>query len=194
MNTGPRPFILASQSPRRKELLKRLLPTFEVLVSHVDELEDPHIPGPVMASANAKAKAEAVARLRPEAWVLGSDTVVCLENIVLNKPRDRDHAREMIRMLSGRTHQVISGLALRCEETGFAYLESVTSEVAFFQLSPSAIETYLDRIPATEYAGGYPIQDCLGWIVSGFAGSYSNIVGLPLEALEALLKRTGILD
>ena len=124
--------------------------------------------------------------------MLGSDTVVCLENTVLNKPRDRDHAREMIRMLSGRTHQVTSGIALCCVETAFMTVESVTSDVTFFPLSPSIIETYLDRIPATEYAGGYPIQDCLGWIVSGFSGSYSNIVGLPIEALEAMLKKAGV--
>lgn len=194
MNSGQRPFVLASQSPRRKELLKRLIPVFDIKVSNVEELEDEKVPGTIMATSNATAKARAVANQYPNAWVLGSDTVVCLENTVLNKPRDRDHAREMIRMLSGRTHQVTSGIALCCVETAFMTVESVTSDVTFFPLSPSTIETYVDRIPATEYAGGYPIQDCLGWIVSGFSGSYSNIVGLPIEALEAMLKKAGVLE
>lgn len=190
----PRPrLILASASPRRRELLGQLGVPFEVVVADVTEHEEESTDPRVMVAHNAALKADHVAALHPGAIVLGADTTVYLDNSALNKPRDAADARAMLRRLSGRTHTVFTGLAVRCRATGLKIDEGVASEVTFKVLDEPAIEAYLARVHTLDKAGGYGIQDHPELIVTGYRGSLSNIIGLPQETTKQILTRCGLL-
>ena len=182
------PVILASQSPRRRALLKRILPEFEVTTATVDEWLDCAEGPKELALLNAKLKARQVATQYPRHWVIGSDTVVECEGIPLGKPESREQAVQMMQMLSGRKHNVHSGVVIchRGNEIEKTFVE--TSEVVFFRLSSAQIEAYVDTMHPGQYAGGYPIQYLMGTLVSGFDGSFTNVVGLPMERLQSELK------
>jgi len=188
--------ILASQSPRRRSLLKQLVDDFEVTTAEVEELLE-HQDGPeALALENSLLKAKAIAKKHPNQWVLGSDTVVECDGVLLAKPQDRADAIRMMKQLSGRKHNVHSGVVLcKVDRSGTEQLEQFveTSEVVFFNLSQAQIESYVDTMHPEQYAGGYPIQFILGTIVSGFDGSFTNVVGLPLEKLKLSLQSLGIL-
>jgi septum formation protein len=185
--------ILASASPRRRELLGQLGVPFDVVVADIAEHEDPATDPRVMVAHNAALKAEWVAARNPEAFVLGADTTVFIDNHAFNKPRDADEAREMLRRLSGRTHTVFTGLALRRQADGLRLDEGVASEVTFKPLDDTTITEYLSRVHTLDKAGGYAIQEHADLIVAGYRGSLSNIVGLPLEATKQILTRCGLL-
>ena len=192
MNPAPR-LILASASPRRRELLARLGLPFEVVVADVTEHEESSTDPRVMVAHNAALKAEWVAQRHPDAVVLGADTTVFIDQHALNKPRDRAEARAMLRRLSGRTHTVFTGLAVRRNIDGLKLDEGVASEVTFKPLDDAAIEEYLSRVHTLDKAGGYAIQEHRDLIVAGHRGSFSNIVGLPLETTKQILTRCGLL-
>jgi len=181
-------FILASQSPRRKALLKRIVPEFEVVTSDVDELLEIPAGPKELALENARLKTEKVASLHPYHWVIGSDTVVECDGVSLGKPEDRKDAIRMMRTLSGRKHEVHTGVAIYHAASGRNHSFVETSEVVFFRMSDEMIESYVESMHAQQYAGGYPIQYLLGSLVSGFDGSFTNVVGLPVERLEKVLK------
>ena len=192
----PSKLILASQSPRRRSLLKKLVAEFEVTSADADELLS-HPAGPeALALENARLKARAIASKHPGSWVIGSDTVVACDGACLAKPEDREEAIRMIRQLSGRKHNVHSGVSI-CKHTidGAEQLEEFveTSEVVFFKLTPRQIKSYVDTLQPQQYAGGYPIQYIMGTLVSGFDGSFTNVVGLPLEKLKLSLSSLGFL-
>ncbi len=185
--------ILASASPRRRELLAQLGLPFKIVTAEVVEHEEAGTDPRVMVAHNAALKAEWVAARHPEAWVLGADTTVFLDGQALNKPVNAADARAMLRRLSGRTHTVFTGLALRREKDGLRVDRHDASEVTFRTLDEAAIEAYLARVPTLDKAGGYGIQDHPELIIEGYRGSLSNIIGLPLETTKQLLTDVGLL-
>ncbi len=185
--------ILASASPRRRELLAQLGVPFDVVVADVVEHEDPTTDPRVMVAHNAALKADWVSARHPDAFVLGADTTVFLDQHALNKPANPVEARAMLRRLSGKTHTVFTGLALRRASTGLKIDDGVASDVTFKSLDDATIETYLSRVHTLDKAGGYGIQDHPDLIVAGYRGSFSNIVGLPLETTKQILTRAGLL-
>jgi septum formation protein len=184
--------ILASASPRRRELLAQLGVPFEVVPADVIEDEDPAAEPRAVVLHNAALKADWVAARHPGAAVLGADTTVFLDRTVLNKPRDPAEARAMLRRLSGRTHTVFTGLALRRGLDGLKIDRGVSSEVTFRVLSDVMIEDYLQRVHTLDKAGGYAIQEEGERIVESYKGSMTNIIGLPLEETKQLLTLAGL--
>ena len=185
--------ILASASPRRRELLAELGVPFDVITADVTEHEESSTDPRVMVAHNAALKADWVAARHPEAIVLGADTTVFLEGHALNKPRDPADARAMLRRLSGRTHTVFTGLAVRRTCDRLSFDEGVASDVTFKTLDEATIETYLARVHTLDKAGGYGIQEHRELIVAGYCGSFTNIVGLPMETTKQILTRCGLL-
>jgi septum formation protein len=194
--TGPTAvprLILASASPRRRELLTQLGVAFDVVVAEVTEHEEASTDPRVMVAHNAALKADWVAARHPRAVVLGADTTVFIEGTALNKPRDGSEARAMLRRLSGRTHTVFTGLAVRRAEDGLRIDEGVATEVTFKVLDEAVIETYLARVNTLDKAGGYAIQEHGELIVAGQRGSLTNVIGLPIESTKQILTRCGLL-
>ncbi|RXK56115.1 septum formation protein Maf [Oleiharenicola lentus] len=188
---GPR-LILASASPRRRELLAGLGYEFSIVPAEVTEHEAPDADPRAMVAHNAALKADWVAARHPDATVIGADTTVFIERTVLNKPRDAAEARAMLRMLSGRTHTVFTGLAVRRLRDGLKLDRGVASDVTFKALDEATIELYLSRVHTLDKAGGYGIQEHGDLIVAGFTGSLTNIVGLPVDEMKQLLTQAGL--
>jgi len=184
--------ILASASPRRRELLAQIYPEFEIVPAEVEEHEDPTTAPRVMVAHNAAIKADWVAARHPDALVLGADTTVFIGNRVLNKPANAAEARAMLRELSGRTHTVFTGLVLKCTAGDLELRDEVTSEVTFKRLSEELIEAYLAKVHTLDKAGGYSIQEHSEMIVASRTGSLSNIIGLPLDETKQLLVSAGL--
>ncbi len=189
MNLPPPRLILASASPRRRELLAGLGLEFEVMPAEVTEHEAPDADPRQMVRHNAALKADWVAARRPDAVVLGADTVVFVGDRVLNKPRDLAEARAMLRQLSGRTHVVCTGLAIRRRSDGLAINAAVDSEVTFKSINDNVIDQYLARVDPLDKAGAYAVQESGELIIAGWKGSYTNIVGLPMEETKRILTR-----
>lgn len=180
-------YILASASPRRRELLKKLVDVFEVRPSEAEEEQAIGDPAR-LALTLATVKCLDVARRNPDAVVIGADTVVAFEGDILGKPKDRDDARKTLRLLSGKTHRVYTGV---CVAEGKEVRSGVEcSEVLFYPLTDAAIEAYLDTGSPMDKAGSYGIQDGFG-IVEAYRGAYDNIVGLPTELTARLLRELG---
>lgn len=193
MSTAPvSRLILASASPRRKELLASLGVSFEIIPAEVTEHEAPDADPREMVKHNAALKADWVAARHPDATVIGADTTVFIDRTVLNKPRDLAEARAMLQMLRARTHTVFTGLAIRRQCDGLKLDQGVASEVTFKNYDEAALELYLSRVHTLDKAGGYAIQEHGDLIVAGYTGSLTNIVGLPLEEMKQLLTRAGL--
>ena len=177
-------FLLASNSPRRKELLLKLVPAFEVVPSRFEEIAKEGESGKARCLRFAEGKAREVFSRFPDAAVLGADTVVCLDGAILGKPKDEADAFEMLRLLSGKTHSVYTGVCLVTPEGERSGVEE--TRVTFRSLSDEEIVSYIQTGSPLDKAGAYGIQD------SGFAascdGSYSNVVGLPLERVREYCK------
>lgn len=185
--------ILASASPRRRELLAGLGVVFDVVTAAVEEHEAPDADPRALVRHNAALKADWVSVRHPEAFVLGADTTVFLDGVVLNKPADRADARRMLRHLSGRTHLVCTGIACRRHRRNLQEDLLVESRVTFRALDDAAIDRYLDVAQPFDKAGAYGIQDHGDSIVDRWEGSFTNIVGLPVEATREILTRHGFL-
>ena len=179
--------VLASSSPRRQELLRGLGLSFEVRVAAVPELHEEQLTGRELAQLNAHRKARAVARLVPEALVLGADTLVCLGNRLFGKPTSLDEARGMLEQLQGRIHEVVTGVCLIHASAARERLFAETTRVTFRPLSIPQINDYLSKMDPLDKAGAYAIQQHGDQIVSGIDGSYTNVVGLPTERVQAEL-------
>lgn len=187
--------ILASGSPRRRHLLEELGLRFEVVTADVPELDAvsaPHLEPVELARENARLKAVTVAKMHPGRWILGADTVVVLEKRLFGKPASLEEAREFLRALSGHTHEVITGGALLMPD-GEEELFDETTRVTFRDLSREVIERYLAEVKVLDKAGAYALQERGEWIVERVEGSRSNVIGLPVEKLLAVLKRRGLL-
>ncbi len=180
--------VLGSKSPRRKELLKNMGYTFEIRVQETDESYPPDLKMEEIPIHIARQKAAALKEtLQPDETLLTSDTIVVLNDEVMGKPEDRNQAMEMLTKLSGKTHQVISGLCLWSGDREL--VQSVTTHVTFRTLSQATIEHYIDTYKPYDKAGAYGIQEWIGLIgVEKIEGSYTNVVGLPTTELAVLLE------
>jgi septum formation protein len=187
------PLILASASPRRRALLTRLGCPFTVVEARVVEDEDPLLDPRIMVARNAARKADWVAVQHPDAWVLGADTTVCIDGHALNKPADLTEARAMLRRLSGRTHSVFTGLALRRFDRGVEWDATDTCDVTFRELDEARIDRYLSLVHVLDKAGAYGIQDHGELIIAGHTGEVATIMGLPLTLTKHLLTKAGLL-
>lgn len=186
------PFILASGSPRRAQLLRELEYDLRIIPSAAKEADSRQLTGRELAELNAYRKARAVAKEHPQAVVFGCDTVVYLGTTPLGKPTTKRAAREMLRQLSGLTHQVISGCCLMYLDGHHCDIFSETTYVTFRRLSDAQIGRYLKQINPLDKAGGYAIQERGEMIVEHVHGSYTNVVGLPVETVTRRLKAFGI--
>ena len=178
------PLILASASPRRAELLKLLDVKFRILPGQAEEVSHEHLSPLEVCQLNAHRKARVVAKMIPDALVLGADTLVFLDNEILGKPRNLAGARRMLKKLQGRTHQVVTGVCLMHLRAHREHLFAVSTDVLFHLLSDQQIARYLARIHPLDKAGAYAIQESGEMIISEVSGSYSNVVGLPVERLK----------
>ncbi|MGI6553443.1 MAG: Maf family protein [Bacillota bacterium] len=183
--------ILASASPRRRQLLSQLNLEFTVLASSQEEKLDGERDPVLLAERLALAKAREVAAGLQEGLVIGADTIVVLEDRILGKPAFEAEAKEMLELLSGRKHQVISGLALVEAATGKHWLAHEVTGVWFRILEPEEIESYIATGEPFDKAGAYGIQGLGAVFVEKIEGCYFNVVGLPLARLYLLLKEAG---
>ncbi len=186
------PLVLASQSPRRSKLLTQISLNFDVIHSSIDESEHPlHIdPVDYAGQLSLKKALEVASRVDYPAIVLGADTIVCLDNTILNKPIDAADAQRMLNMLSGNTHIVYTGVSLVESSTGKSTTEVKATKVTFRKLAKHEIEAYVAGGSPLDKAGAYGIQDDMGAVfISHIEGCYYNIVGLPLEMLYSMLNK-----
>lgn len=186
------PIVLASASPRRRELLTSIGLTFTVDPADVDEETLSDLDPLQQAVALAELKAEHVARRHGEALVIGADTIVTIDGMALGKPQDDEDARRMLRMLSGRTHEVITGVAVVDAATNRAASEAERTLVTFRTLSEDEIARYVASGEPMDKAGAYAIQGLGALLVSRIVGCYPNVVGLPLVTLARLLQPFGV--
>jgi len=178
------PLILASASPRRAELLREAGLEFQIVTKGVAEAHPEHLAPSEISQLNAYRKARAVAKGHPDALVLGADTIVCLGAKVFGKPADLAEAVRTLSSLQGRTHEVITGVCLIHLRAHRQRLFAVRTAVTFRRLHAGQIRRYLGKINPLDKAGAYAIQEEGDEIVKAISGSYSNVVGLPLEQLK----------
>lgn len=181
------PLVLASGSPRRRELLAAAGVVFEVVISSAEEIHDPSMSPAILCEHNARLKAEAVATLRPDATVIGADTLVFIDDEPLGKPADLGEARRMLRRLSGRSHQVCTGVCI-LYPCGKAQCFHGLTEVTFLSLDDAAIDAYLAKVDPLDKAGAYGIQEFGEQIIAGIRGSFDNVMGLPVDQVIAALE------
>jgi septum formation protein len=188
-------FILASGSLRRQELIKRMGIDYQVIVSEFDEENVPYDGDPesyvkILASEKAKSILNEETR---NAFILGADTIVCAQGRILGKPKDRDDAFAMMKIVQNNTHDVYSGLALIHENKGIMETVSRKTSVQFSSMSDEEIHTYLDKNEWKDKAGAYGIQGAAGLFIKGIEGDYYNVMGLPLNTLYNILKKHQII-
>jgi len=184
--------VLASSSPRRAEVLADAGFTFEVVAARVDESRRTGEQAEAYVRRLAEAKARAVAGgVSPPAIVIAADTVVVMDGEVLGKPASAEDAGRMLRSLSGRTHQVLTGLAVLKIPGGAAWVEIETTQVTFAPLAEAEIEAYVTSGEPLDKAGAYAIQGRGGRFVARVEGCYFNVVGLPLARLYRILREMG---
>lgn len=179
--------ILASRSPRRKELLKRINVPFEVIGSDIEETIDLNLTPDQVAQSLAFQKSSYIAKKYPNAYVIGADTIVVFENKILGKPQDEDDAYKMISLLSGNTHSVLTGVSIIHGEMNITFHEQ--TEVTFWELSDKEIRSYIKSGEPFDKAGSYGIQQLGSLFVKEIKGDYFNIVGLPISRLYRELKK-----
>lgn len=188
-----RSLVLASASPRRKQLLEEAGLQFEVLAAPVEEeLKRDGFSPAEFAEESALAKAAWAFGRRPEAAVLGADTIVVLGEEILGKPQDREDARRMLSRLSGRTHRVITGFAVLAPGTSRS--GHIETQVRFRRLSGADIDRYAGSGEPMGKAGAYAIQGRGGSLIDRIEGSYTNVVGLPVPEVLAALSSCGALE
>ena len=177
--SATRPIILASASPRRSALLKEAGPAFasmRIMTADVKEGDDP--------LENAMRKAEAVAKLNPQALVIGADTVIRFEGETIGKPAGLEDAKRILARLSGRTHDVATGVCVRCVEADILVRFEEATHVTFRTLTPDAIDKYVRDVNVLDKAGAYAIQEHGEDIIESIDGSLTNVIGLPVERLK----------
>lgn len=182
------PLILASSSPRRQRLLLEHGYEFHVIPAEVSEIAPPHLSAGEITLFNARSKAHTVSRAHPGALVLGVDTVVAFEDEIFGKPESMDAAFAMLSRLNGRSHAVYSGVWLRHAASGRERGFIDITRVHFRRLTDPQLRAYLERIGPLDKAGAYAAQDDRGEMIERFEGSFSNVTGLPMEALAEALK------
>jgi len=189
MHELPRlPVILASASPRRKELLHEIGLDFQAVPSAAREVHTEDLTAHEVALVNAYRKAREVAKKHPDALVIGADTLVYLDTTLFGKPVDRGEAEDMLMHLQGQTHCVVTGLCLLHLRAHRQRVLAEVTEVTFHPLNETRVREYLAQMNPLDKAGGYAIQERGHLLVERISGSYSNVVGLPLERLRQELE------
>jgi len=194
--------VLASMSPRREELLKFLKLPFEIMPSHVDETMDPEAPPGEMVVELARQKAQEIFnRLREtqldhrRLLVIGADTTVYLDGLFYNKPESKEHAFEMLSELSGRCHEVYTGVAIARadgKEGVSHFTDFVTSRVYFRIIEPAEIRAYIETVEPMDKAGAYALQGTGSMFVEKIDGCFTNVIGLPIPKVVTLLRQAGM--
>jgi septum formation protein len=183
--------ILASASPRRQELLRNAGVPFTVHPADIDETPQPGESPRSCAERLAREKALAVHRHRPQDFVLGADTIVVVDEMILGKPRDENDAARMLRMLSGRTHEVITGICLAALNA--LHVSASETLVTMSAISDDEIRAYIATGEPMDKAGAYAIQGIASRWIPRIEGDYSNVVGLPISQVYAMLRESGAL-
>ena len=186
--------ILASKSPRRCELLKRIGLDFDVIPSRVDEegFVQGETPRDYVLRLSG-AKASDVGNQHPDCWVIGADTIVYVDGVILGKPKDREEAMEMLRQLSGKEHSVLTGFSVNCVGKGKRDRAAVQTSVKVKPLTEAEMRWYVQTGEPFDKAGGYGIQGIGSFMIESIRGSYTNVVGLPVCELIEMLSRLGAL-
>lgn len=181
--------ILASASPRRREILQSLGLNFKIIPAHVNE---DYLQGESPSKHVRRLsynKAMAIALKHQNAWVLGADTIVVIDGVILGKPQNKTQAKKMLRKLSGREHKVFTGFTIANIASGICTTKVVQSTVRFKTISPDEMNWYIACDEPYDKAGGYAIQGKGAYFIQSIRGSYTNVIGLPLcEVLEILKK------
>ena len=174
--------ILASNSPRRKQLLKEIVSDFEVQVKEVEEIAPQHLKRAEIAVYLSQLKSGAFDQLADAEILITADTIVCLHDEVLNKPKDKEEAIRMLTKLSDATHTVYTGVTLRSTEKTVSFYDA--TEVTFYPISLEEINYYLDTCKPYDKAGSYGIQEWLGYVkIKKMNGEFYNVMGLPVHRL-----------
>ena len=191
--------VLASASPRRQELLRSAEISFTVQPADINETALPGEAPTHCAERLAREKALAVSQKNPEQWVLGADTIVVVDDVILGKPRDADDGARMLRLLSGRTHAVITGVCVVGPVSSFQLpvfrktrTGSETTWVTFSELSDDEIRDYIATGEPMDKAGAYAIQGIASRWIPRIEGDYSNVVGLPVALVYRMLRERGL--
>lgn len=184
-----RDIILASASPRRREIMDKLNLHYRIIVSNVREEMKEELPIEERIKDLAMQKALAVYKEHPEELVIGADTIVEIDGKILGKPHTMTEAREMLKLLSGRTHRVITGVAMISKD--HQYVDYDVTEVTFEYLSEAEIEKYIQTREPYDKAGAYAIQGWASVFISGIKGSYYTVVGFPLHKVYGKLRELG---
>ncbi len=181
--------VLCSNSPRRKELMRGLGLDFQTrVIDGIDESYDKSLPGEDIAKIISEKKAESYkATMSPDELIITADTIVYVDGEVLGKPQDRLDAIRMLKMLSGKSHDVITGVCIQTQTKSTSF--SVKTKVTFAQMTDDEINFYIDNHKPYDKAGAYGIQEWIGYIgVESIEGSYFNVMGLPVQKLYSVLK------
>jgi septum formation protein len=192
-DVGPGRLVLASASPRRRQLLAWLGIAYDVDAADVDETPRPGETAVDMVRRLAREKAEVVARRVRERWILAADTTVELDGVVFGKPADTADAYRMLERLAGREHRVATGFALVAPGGGLRALEVTVTRVTFRPLDARAIAAYVDSGEPEGKAGGYAIQGVGAGLIARVDGSFTNVIGLPLVEVGRVLADAGLL-
>lgn len=186
--------ILASRSPRRRYLLEQAGIRFTVIPSDIDESRFPMTTPQPYTRALAEAKADKISDLRPEAWIIGADTIVWIDGMILGKPGTPKEARSMLERLSGQIHEVMTGYCICCRDRNRYFSETITTRVQFKHLSAAEIAWYTHTNEPFDKAGAYAIQGLGTFLVKSINGSYTNVVGLPVCEVIAFLIKEGVVN
>lgn len=186
--------ILASNSPRRRELLGLAGFEFKVEPAFFDEESVPFMEPSEYTKLLAEQKAIEVARRSPDHIVIGADTIVVIDDQILNKPASKAEAMKMTRMLSGRTHKVFTGFCIACLSDHIIYTDCIISEVSFRSLSDKEINWYTDTDEPYDKAGGYAVQGAGVFMIDSIKGSYTNVIGIPVSHVMSKLLELGYIS
>lgn len=184
--------ILASQSPRRKELLAQMGVQFDAVPSGYDERLDDSRATAEVAKELALGKAMDVAEQYPDCIVIGSDTIVTVDDRQLEKPRDKREAHEILKLLSGRPNYVTTGVAVVCLADGTRIVEETTTQVVFRPYDADVVARYVETGDSLDKAGAYGIQSGAAPLISHIKGDYDTVIGLPTALLADMLNRIGV--
>lgn len=192
-SAGDPKLILASKSPRRRDLLEQTGIQFSVIPSSFDENSVKLSSPEVYVRLLAERKAMDIAGQYPDSWIIGADTIVYVDGNTLGKPNSRAEARKMLTVLSGKTHQVMTGYCICCHGIGRTFSDVVKTDVRFKKLTAGEIDWYINSEEPFDKAGAYAIQGIGAFLVRRINGSYTNVVGLPVcEVVEYLINENVI--
>lgn len=179
--------VLASASPRRAEILRNIGWPFEAVAANIDESRYAHEDAPTYVQRVARAKAEDVRARLPGATIVAADTVVVVDGEILGKPRDHEDARRMLRLLQGRSHDVLTGVTVFNDGADQPRISHESTEVSFAEMNEDEIGWYIETGEPMDKAGAYAIQGLGARFIKGIKGDYSNVVGLPVRVLYELI-------